>query len=67
VTALITSTIRLLVLDRAVEEGVNFVDPDDLDFADTAVWVPLELWRMMGEPNSITVTICPGDHLNLDT
>jgi hypothetical protein len=44
---------------------VIFSDAEDQDPDVTeTVYLPLEVWREMGEPDSVTVTVEPGDRLN---
>lgn len=42
-------------------------DVDDIDTDDRrSVFIPAELWVDLGEPTEITVTIEPGDQLNVE-
>jgi len=57
-----TLTKHEVVLDRHIEDslGTDFqVDPNL-----TFVWLPRQVYRDMGEPAAITVTVVPGDQLN---
>jgi hypothetical protein len=54
----------LMVDHEFTSDGdVMFVYPDD-EPGKEALHMPIQTWRHMGEPPTITVTITPGDQFN---
>lgn len=60
-----------LIFPDAEDQSVLFVKPADDPTEDAVIAVevyglPRDLWEEMGSPDQITITVQPGDHLNVE-
>lgn len=62
--AKLTKTVAVLTASPGPAGGKHFILQDDDLEADRRLIISTDLWRELGSPDEVTVTIVPGDQLN---